>query len=148
MGEALGKRRTGTAPPGRGRSRADCSEIRMQTVGHLNGRMVLIIWTQHGVARRVISAPQELDSTGQARRVVLFWGAALRLQGGEVLDQELRVRIIGGIERDFEPAGFWIPADVALALPRSRAAVRPAAQGEECDGARGGPEDKWPRRRE
>lgn len=129
--------------------RADCSEIRMQTVGYLNGRMVLIIWTQHGVARRVISAPQELDSTGQARRVVLFWGgAALRLQGGEVLDQELRVRIIGGIERDFEPAGFWIPADVALALPRSRAAVRPAAQGEECDGARGGPEDKWPRRRE
>jgi uncharacterized protein len=35
--------------------RADYGEVRMQTVGYLNDRMVMIVWTQRGVAKRVIS---------------------------------------------------------------------------------------------
>jgi uncharacterized protein len=35
--------------------RADYGEVRMQTVGYLNGRMMMIVWTQRGAARRIIS---------------------------------------------------------------------------------------------
>jgi uncharacterized protein len=36
-------------------ARADYGEVRMQTVGYLIDRMVMIVWTQRGVARHVIS---------------------------------------------------------------------------------------------
>jgi len=35
--------------------RRDYGELRMLTVGHLRGRMVIVIWTQRGNARHVIS---------------------------------------------------------------------------------------------
>jgi uncharacterized DUF497 family protein len=35
--------------------RVDYGEVRMQTVGYLNGRMVMIVWTLRGAARRIIS---------------------------------------------------------------------------------------------
>ena len=35
--------------------RFDYGEVRMWTVGHLNGRMVMVVWTQRGKARRIIS---------------------------------------------------------------------------------------------
>ncbi len=35
--------------------RRDYGELRMMTVGHLRGRMVIIIWTPRGNARHVIS---------------------------------------------------------------------------------------------
>jgi len=35
--------------------RRDYGELRMVTVGHLRGRMVIIIWTPRGNARHVIS---------------------------------------------------------------------------------------------
>lgn len=36
-------------------NRRDYGELRMITVGHLRGRMVIIVWTQRGNARHVIS---------------------------------------------------------------------------------------------
>ena len=36
-------------------SRRDYGELRMLTVGHLRGRMVIVIWTPRGDARHVIS---------------------------------------------------------------------------------------------
>ena len=35
--------------------RRDYGELRMLTVGHLRGRMVIVIWTPRGNARHVIS---------------------------------------------------------------------------------------------
>lgn len=35
--------------------RVDYGETRIRTVGHLRGRMVIIVWTQRGEARHVIS---------------------------------------------------------------------------------------------
>jgi uncharacterized protein len=35
--------------------RRDYREVRMQTFGTLAGRMVTVVWTQRGVARRIIS---------------------------------------------------------------------------------------------
>jgi len=35
--------------------RRDYGELRMLTVGHLRGRMVIVIWTPRGSARHVIS---------------------------------------------------------------------------------------------
>ena len=35
--------------------RADYGERRLQTVGHLSGRMVMIIWTPRGKVRHIIS---------------------------------------------------------------------------------------------
>jgi uncharacterized DUF497 family protein len=35
--------------------RFDYGEVRMWTVGYLNGRMVMVVWTQRGSARRIIS---------------------------------------------------------------------------------------------
>jgi uncharacterized DUF497 family protein len=36
-------------------ARRDYGELRMLTVGHLRGRMVIVIWTPRGNARHVIS---------------------------------------------------------------------------------------------
>jgi uncharacterized DUF497 family protein len=36
-------------------ARRDYGELRMLTVGHLHGRMVIVIWTPRGNARHVIS---------------------------------------------------------------------------------------------
>ncbi len=33
----------------------DHGEIRFITAGHLNGRLVVVVWTQRGEARRIIS---------------------------------------------------------------------------------------------
>jgi uncharacterized protein len=41
--------------------RRDCGELRMVTVGHLRGRMVIIIWTPRGSARHVISMRKAND---------------------------------------------------------------------------------------
>jgi uncharacterized protein len=35
--------------------RQDYGEVRMQTVGYLTGRMVMVVWTPRGKARRIIS---------------------------------------------------------------------------------------------
>ncbi len=35
--------------------RRDYGEIRFITAGHLDGRLVVTVWTQHGEARHVIS---------------------------------------------------------------------------------------------
>lgn len=35
--------------------RRDYGEIRQQTVGRLAGRLVMVVWTERGVARHVIS---------------------------------------------------------------------------------------------
>ncbi|HET7125385.1 MAG TPA: BrnT family toxin [Bradyrhizobium sp.] len=36
-------------------NRRDYGELRMLTIGHLRGRMVIVIWTPRGNARHVIS---------------------------------------------------------------------------------------------
>jgi uncharacterized DUF497 family protein len=36
-------------------ARRDYGELRMLTVGHLHGRMVVVVWTPRGNARHVIS---------------------------------------------------------------------------------------------
>jgi uncharacterized DUF497 family protein len=36
-------------------ARFDYGEVRYQAVGYLNGRMVMLVWTQRGDARHVIS---------------------------------------------------------------------------------------------
>jgi hypothetical protein len=36
-------------------NRFDCGEIRIVTVGFLLGRMVIVVWTERGEARHVIS---------------------------------------------------------------------------------------------
>jgi hypothetical protein len=36
-------------------TRFDYSEPRMQTIGYLAGRMVMVVWTPRGQARRIIS---------------------------------------------------------------------------------------------
>jgi uncharacterized DUF497 family protein len=41
--------------------RQDYGEIRMVTVGHLRGRMVVIVWTPRGEARHVISMRKAND---------------------------------------------------------------------------------------
>ena len=41
--------------------RADYGEVRMVTVGHLEGRMVIVVWTPRGRARRVISMRKAND---------------------------------------------------------------------------------------
>lgn len=35
--------------------RFDCGETRFITAGHLDGRLVVVIWTQRGEARHIIS---------------------------------------------------------------------------------------------
>ena len=46
--------------------RFDYGEIRMMTVGYLAGRMVVIIWTQRGAVRHVISM-RKADDREQAK---------------------------------------------------------------------------------
>ena len=41
--------------------RQDYGELRIKTVGYLRGRMVVIIWTQRGDARHVISMRKAND---------------------------------------------------------------------------------------
>jgi uncharacterized protein len=53
--------------------RADYGEVRMQTVGYLNGRMMMIVWTQRGVARRVISM-RKCNAKEQKKFRVRFQG--------------------------------------------------------------------------
>jgi uncharacterized protein len=53
--------------------RADYGEVRMQTVGYLNGRMMMIVWTQRGVARRVISM-RKCNAKEQKKFRVQFQG--------------------------------------------------------------------------
>ena len=36
-------------------NRQDYGEPRIQTIGYLAGRMVMVVWTPHGNARRIIS---------------------------------------------------------------------------------------------
>jgi uncharacterized DUF497 family protein len=36
-------------------NRKDYGELRIQTIGWLAGRMVMVVWTRHGNARRVMS---------------------------------------------------------------------------------------------
>lgn len=35
--------------------REQYGEVRFQTIGFLNGRLVMVVWTQRGEARRIIS---------------------------------------------------------------------------------------------
>ncbi len=49
-------------------SREDYGEVRMLTVGHLNGRMVMVVWTQRGNTRRIISM-RKCNAKEQAK----FW---------------------------------------------------------------------------
>jgi uncharacterized DUF497 family protein len=53
--------------------RADYGEVRMQTVGYLNGRMMMIVWTQRGVARRIISM-RKCNAKEQKKFRVQFQG--------------------------------------------------------------------------
>jgi uncharacterized DUF497 family protein len=41
--------------------RHDYGELRIQTVGYLRGRMVVVVWTQRGDARHVISMRKAND---------------------------------------------------------------------------------------
>ncbi len=41
--------------------RFDYGEVRMITVGHLRGRMMVVVWTQRGEARHVISMRKAND---------------------------------------------------------------------------------------
>lgn len=47
-------------------TRADYGEVRVQSIGHLAGRMVMIVWTQRGKARHVISM-RKCNDREQAR---------------------------------------------------------------------------------
>ncbi len=51
--------------------RADYGEKRIVTVGHLAGRMVIVVWTQRGDARHVISMRKanEREQTRFAQRL-------------------------------------------------------------------------------
>jgi hypothetical protein len=42
-------------------TRFDYGEVRVVTAGHLGGRMVIIVWTQRGDARHVISMRKAND---------------------------------------------------------------------------------------
>jgi uncharacterized protein len=53
--------------------RFNYSEVRMQTVGYLNGRMVMIVWTLRGAARRVISM-RKCNAKEQKKFRVQFQG--------------------------------------------------------------------------
>jgi hypothetical protein len=44
-----------TTPPEKEDRREDYSELRYVTVGKLDGRMVILVWTPRGEARRIIS---------------------------------------------------------------------------------------------
>jgi hypothetical protein len=46
--------------------RFDYGEVRTMTVGHLRGRMVVVIWTRRGAARHVISM-RKANEREQAR---------------------------------------------------------------------------------
>jgi uncharacterized protein len=46
--------------------RQDYGEVRMLTVGYLAGRMVMVVWTQRGKTRRVISM-RKCNEREQAR---------------------------------------------------------------------------------
>ena len=50
--------------------RRDYGELRMLTVGHLRGRMVIVVWTPRGNARHVY-----LDEEGKCPRKSAFWEA-------------------------------------------------------------------------
>ena len=50
--------------------RRDYGELRMLTVGHLHGRMVIVIWTPRGNARHVISMRKS-----KCPRKSAFWEA-------------------------------------------------------------------------
>jgi uncharacterized DUF497 family protein len=41
--------------------RRDYGEVRMMSVGHFRGRMVIVIWTQRGDARHIISMRKAND---------------------------------------------------------------------------------------
>jgi uncharacterized DUF497 family protein len=53
--------------------RADYGEVRMQTVGYLDGRMMMIVWTQRGIARRIISM-RKCNAKEQKKFRVQFQG--------------------------------------------------------------------------
>src|SRR5258708_17766263 len=46
--------------------RRDYGELRMLTVGHLRGRMVIVIWTPRGNARHVISMRKQMPAKKRA----------------------------------------------------------------------------------
>ncbi len=46
--------------------RQDYGEVRVQTVGYLAGRMVMVVWTPRGKARRIISM-RKCNAREQAR---------------------------------------------------------------------------------
>ena len=46
--------------------RQDFGEVRIQTVGYLAGRMVMVVWTPRGAARRIISM-RKCNDREQAR---------------------------------------------------------------------------------
>ncbi len=46
--------------------RFDYGEVRMVTIGHLSGRMVIVVWTQRGAMRHVISM-RKANEREQAR---------------------------------------------------------------------------------
>jgi uncharacterized protein len=50
--------------------RRDYGELRMLTVGHLRGRMVIVVWTLRGSARHVISMRKS-----ECPRKSAFWEA-------------------------------------------------------------------------
>jgi uncharacterized protein len=47
-------------------NRVDYGEVRMLTVGYLAGRMVMVVWTPRGKARRIISM-RKCNDREQAR---------------------------------------------------------------------------------
>jgi uncharacterized DUF497 family protein len=51
--------------------RQDYGEVRMLTVGYLAGRMVMVVWTPRGSARRIISM-RKCNAREQARYSVRF----------------------------------------------------------------------------
>jgi uncharacterized protein len=54
--------------------RQDYGEVRMLTVGYLAGRMVMVVWTPRGKARRIISM-RKCNAREQARYSHRFKGA-------------------------------------------------------------------------
>jgi uncharacterized DUF497 family protein len=54
--------------------RHDYGEVRMRTVGYVAGRMVIVVWTPRGKARRVISM-RKCNEREQARYRDQFEGA-------------------------------------------------------------------------
>jgi uncharacterized protein (DUF4415 family)/uncharacterized DUF497 family protein len=102
--------------------RQDYGELRIRTVGYLRGRMVVVVWTQRGDARHVISMRKPMTAnrknTANSRRRI---GSDLKKVDAYVLGPKDYAEIPELTEADFA-RGKWHIGGVPVSRGRPKSA--------------------------